>query len=199
VHLGCCCSSALIVSTIHSLPPRSVYNSDRTRGRSILQVCAKIPDRSLPTMGSIYKSNKQPGSVETLRLLAEGEAPVGLCPGWRRRVNSKPANGKLDPQHAWPASFVSRCGFSTAKLSAICRAAHQPAGALRGLRIGIGEPGSGGNWLARMMLSETGVTEANATVLELSSQETAAGLRERQRRRRFLRTRALVAASSKNC
>ena len=45
---------------------------------------------------------------------------------------------------------------------------------LRGKRIGIGEPGSGTNQLARLLLGDVGIAEENTTLLELSTSDTIA-------------------------
>ena len=173
--LGLLLLVALIVSTIHSLPPRSFTILTGREGGAYYNFAQKY-QQIAADYGFDLQIQQTPGSVETLRLLADGEAPVGFVQGGVAvsTVSPPTANSTLSTL----ASVFREPVWIFYRNSA--QFAEPPTSLLdfAGLRIGIGEPGSGGNWLARMMLSETGVTEENATVLELSSQETAAGLRD---------------------
>lgn len=173
--LGLLLIAAIVVATVLSLPPRSFTILTGRQGGAYYAFAQQY-QKIAAQYGFDLQIQETPGSVETLRLLAQGEASVGFVQGGVATSTASPevANATLSTlasvfrEPVW-ILYRNELEFAEPPASLL---------ELAGLRIGIGEPGSGVNWLARMMLSETGVTEENATLLELSAQEIADGLRD---------------------
>jgi TRAP transporter TAXI family solute receptor len=159
----------LIVSTALSLPPRSFTILTGRQGGAYYEFAQEY-QKIAADYGFDLQIQQTAGSVETLQLLEEGAAPVGFVQGGVASGGDAARLSTLASVFREPVWILYRQELDFA----------QPPDSLpdlAGLRIGIGEAGSGGNWLARLMLTDTGVSEANATLVELPSQTLADGLR----------------------
>ena len=160
---------ALIISTVLSLPPRSFTILTGRQGGAYFEFAQEY-QKIAADYGFDLQIQETAGSVETLQLLEGGVAPAGFVQGGVASAGDATRLSTLASVFREPVWILYRQNLDFA----------EPPGSLTelaGLRIGIGEAGSGGNWLARLMLADTGITEANATLVELSSQALADGLR----------------------
>ena len=104
------------------------------------------------------------GSVEALRMLEQGQGDVAFIQG------GIAAQG--DPEKV---SALATVGYEPAwifyrKELAPSTPLDSPL-QLKGLRVAIGEPGSGTDQLARLLLEDYGIADENTTLLELPSGE----------------------------
>ena len=172
--LGLVLLIALVVSTMLSLPPRSFTILTGREGGSYYEFAQQY-QKIAADYGFDLQIQQTAGSVETLRLLEAGAAPVGFVQGG---VAAEGDSAKLstlasvfrEPLWIFYRNDLDFAGDLTGPPTSLPE--------LKGLRLGIGEGGSGGNWLARLMLEDTGVTDENATLLEIGGQEIADGLRD---------------------
>jgi TRAP transporter TAXI family solute receptor len=155
---------------ISSLPPREFTILTGRAGGGYYQA-AQAYQKIAAERGFTLNIRETSGSVETLRLLQEGEAEIGFVQGGI-------AVG-ADPQQLSTLSsvFYEPVWIFVRKDSGI-QEQLQDLDSLAGLRVAIGEPNSGTNKLARQILGVTGLTEENATFLELNSPDSAAALRD---------------------
>jgi len=172
--LGLILLITLVVTTLLSLPPRSFTILTGRQGGSYYEFAQQY-QKIAADYGFDLEIQQTAGSVETLRLLEAGDAPVGFVQGGVAAEGDSTKLSTLASVFREPlwifyrkdVDFVEDFSGPPTNLPE-----------LKGLRLGIGEAGSGGNWLARLMLSDTGVTEENATLLELPGQEMVDGLRD---------------------
>jgi hypothetical protein len=104
--------------------------------------------------------------VETLQRLAAGTVDVGFVQG--------------GTAHAVETTGLTALGGVFDEPVRVFHRRPLPVGALadlRGLRVGVGEPGSGTRLLALELLRDSGITAANATLRDLPMAETAAAPR----------------------
>ncbi len=159
-----------IVQVITSLPPRSfTFLTGREGGAYYLggQLYQKVAAHDGFTLNIVPTA----GSVEALRMLEEGQGDVAFIQG------GIAAQG--DPEKV---SALATVGYEPAwifyrKELAPSTPLDSPL-QLKGLRVAIGEPGSGTNQLARLLLKDFGIADENTTLLELPSGEALAGLRD---------------------
>ena len=158
-----------IVIVVTSLPPRQFTiltgREDGAYYKTALLYKAIAAERG-------YQLDIRPtsGSVETLRLLEQGEAGIGFVQGGIA-VDADPTvlstMASLFYEPLWgfynPASFTEPLTDATQ---------------LAGKRVAIGEQGSGTNQLVRDMLAAHRVDGARLTLMELSAAEATAGLRD---------------------
>lgn len=161
---------SLILSTVSSLPPRS-FTFIAGRPGGAYYTFAQEYQKIAADYGFDIQIKETAGAVETLTLLQEGAAPAGFVQGGVAAEGDATKLSTLASVFREPLWILYRkdLDFPQSPTS---------LPQLAGLRLGIGEPGSGSNWLTRRMLADTGVTEEDATLLEISTQATAAGLRD---------------------
>jgi TRAP transporter TAXI family solute receptor len=168
--LGVLLLIALVVSTAASLPPRSFTILTGRQGGAYYQFAQQY-QKIAADYGFDLQIRETAGAVETLQLLEENVAPVGFVQGGVATEGDRSKLSTLASVFREPVWILYRNDLDFAE-------APTNLMELAGLRIGVGEPGSGGNWLARRMLGDAGVTTENAALLELSSQQMAQGLRD---------------------
>lgn len=161
---------ALIVSTAVSMPPRSFTILTGREGGAYYQYAQEY-QKIAAEYGFELKIQQTAGSVETLRLLEDGTAAAGFVQGGLATVGDAARLSTLVSVFREPVWIFYRKDLPFAEPPTSLPE-------LQGLRIGIGEVGSGGNWLARLMLADTGVSEENATLVELPATAMADGLRD---------------------
>lgn len=110
------------------------------------------------------------GSVAALQMLEQGEGDVAFVQGGIAAQGNPEIVSSLATVAFEPVWIIYRHDLSPdTQLDALLQ--------LQGMRIGIGEPGSGTNQLARQLLSDVGIDDSNTTLLELPTSETHAALR----------------------
>jgi TRAP transporter TAXI family solute receptor len=160
---------AALVQLALSMPPASiVWLAGRQGGAYYLG--AEEYQRLARTRGFDIEIVETAGSVQALQLLEQGEGDVAFIQGG--------VAASADPEKV---SALASVGYEP--LWIFYRqdlAPEEPLESLvqlRGRRIGIGEPGSGTNHLARLLLPDVGLDEQDASLLELTSADAAAALR----------------------
>ena len=155
---------------VTSLPPRSfTLLTGRPGGGYYL--AALDYQRIAQERGFDLQIQTTSGSVETLQLLEEGRASIGFVQGGVAAdadpaILSTMASVFYEP--VW--IFYNRELENGAPLVHL----HQ----LEGLRLAVGEAHSGARKLTDTLLTENDVTAGNSTLLELPSDEAAAGLQD---------------------
>lgn len=110
------------------------------------------------------------GSVETLKMLEEGKGDIGFVQGGIGLEGDATKLNTLASVFYEPLWILYRKELAPADPL-------DTLNELQGKRIGIGEVGSGTNVLARLLLTDTGMTAENTTLLELNSNDAATQLR----------------------
>ena len=159
---------AVIAQVLISMPPREfTFLTGREGGAYYAgaQMYREIAERNGFTINLVQTA----GSVEALRLLEAGEGDAafiqgGIAAQGDRNVVSALATVAYEP--VWV--FYRRELVSDAPLESLQ--------SLQGLRIAIGEQGSGTNQLARLLLTDYQVNEENTTLAELALTEAKEAL-----------------------
>lgn len=158
-----------IAAVLASLPPRSfAFVSGRQGGAYYLG--AQLYQQYAAEKGFTMDIIETSGSVEALRMLEEGEGDVAFIQGGIG-AQGDPAILSTFATVAYEPVWI----FYRREL-----APEEPLNtprALKGLRVNIGEQGSGTNPLARLLLEDYGLSEDDVILSELATQEALDKLR----------------------
>ena len=164
VGLGIVVLAGLIAQLILSLPSQS-FTMLTGREGGAYYAGAQMYQRIATAKGFGIKIVPTAGSVEALRMLEEGKGDVAFIQG------GVAAQGNPDI-----LSSLATVGFEPVwifyRKQLAPDAAFDTLLPLHGLRIGIGEAGSGTNQLARLLLQDVGIDDNNSTLVELSTTDT---------------------------
>jgi len=155
---------ALLSRVVEPLPPRRItFSTGREGGayHAFAREYAKLAAADGFTVDILPGA----GSVQTLQRLAAGEAMVGFVQGGTAEATKSEGVLSLGSLYYEPVWLFHRRAFPLRRL-----------GDLRGLRIQVGEDGSGVRPLAVRLLRDSGVTAQNSTLLALTSEGAAAAL-----------------------
>lgn len=170
VGLGIILLIGAIAQVFLSLPPHSfTFLSGREGGAYYLG--AQLYGKIAAEKGFAVNIVPTAGSVEALHMLEEGKGDVAFVQGGVAAQGNPEIIGSLATVAFEPVWIFYRHALSPDKqLDTLPQ--------LKGMRIGIGEPGSGTNQLARQLLSDGGIDDSNSTLLELPTSETHPALQE---------------------
>jgi TRAP transporter TAXI family solute receptor len=159
---------AAIVQFFTTMPPRSItWLAGRQGGAYYLG--AEAYQRLAQARGFDIDIVETAGSVEALQMLEMGQGDVAFIQG------GVAAQG--DPEKVSTLATVAYEPLWIFYRKELAGAAPLDSfSALNGKRIAIGEPNSGTNQLAKLLLAQTGLESDDATLLEISSADAAAGL-----------------------
>ena len=170
VALGAILLVGMIAQVFLSLPPRSfTFLTGREGGAYYLG--SQLYQKIAAEKGFTVKLVQTAGSVDALRMLEEGKGDVALVQGGVAVQGNPEIVSSLATVAFEPLWIFYRHTLSPDRLL-------DTLPLLKGLRIGIGETGSGTNQLARQLLSDAGIDESNTTLLELPTSATHAALQE---------------------
>ncbi len=162
--------SGLIGQVFLTLPPNSfTFLTGREGGAYFLdsQHYKKIAEEK----GFIVNIVPTAGSVTALQMLEEGKGDVAFVQGGVAAQGNPEIVSSLATVAFEPVWIFYRLGLSPeTPLDTLPQ--------LKGMRIGIGEAGSGTNQLARQLLRDAGIDDSNATFLELPASEAHDALRD---------------------
>ena len=154
----------VLTRLIEPLPPRQItFSSGRAGGA--YDTFAREYRRLAAADGFTLDILPGAGTVETLRRLASGQAMAGFVQGGT--AEAAPTEGLLSLGSLYyePVWLFHRKNVAVRGLND-----------LRGLRIQVGEEGSGIRPLAVRLLRDSGVTDKNSTLVALSSEAAGAAL-----------------------
>lgn len=159
----------MIAQVILSLPPRSfTFVTGREGGAYYLD--GELYKKIAAEKGFDIKLVSSAGSVEALRMLEEGKGDVAFVQGGVATQGNPEIVGSLATVGFEPVWIFYRNALAPERqLDTLPQ--------LKGMRIGIGEAGSGTNQLARLLLGDAGIDDSNTPLLELPTSETHAALR----------------------
>ena len=155
---------ALLSRVVEPLPPRRITFSTGREGGAY-HVFAREYAKLAAADGFTVDILPGAGSVQTLQRLAAGEAMVGFVQGGTAEATKSEGVLSLGSLYYEPVWLFHRRAFPLRRI-----------GDLRGLRIQVGEDGSGVRPLAVRLLRDSGVTAQNSTLLALTSEGAAAAL-----------------------
>ncbi len=164
--LGLALLALAVYVVVSSFPPREFTILTGRQGGGYYQA-AEAYQKLAAERGFTINIRETSGSVETLKLLEEGEAGIGFVQGG--------VAIDADPQVLSTLSSVFYEPLWVFYRNDVTEALTDPTD-LASLRIGIGETGSGTNQFARQFLWVNGITDETATLLDLNTSDTAAGL-----------------------
>lgn len=168
IGLGVALLAAAIVLFIATMPPRSfTWLAGRQGGAYYMS--AQAYQALAQSRGFDIEIVETAGSVEALRKLENGEGDVAFIQGGvaaQGNPEKVTTLATVDYEPLW--IFYRKSLAGAAPLDSF--------DALRGKRIAIGEPDSGTNQLARLLLPQAGMDEEDAAFVELSSADAIAGL-----------------------
>src|SRR5437870_9206486 len=155
---------AVLNRMVEPLPPRRVtFSAGRENGA--YHTFAKEYARLAKADGFTLEILTGAGSVETLKRLAAGQAMAGFVQGGTAEALPTEGLRSLGSLYYEPVWLFHR-------KTRLLRGLND----LRGLRIQVGEEGSGIRPLAVRLLRDSGVTAQNSTLLALTSEGAAAAL-----------------------
>jgi TRAP transporter TAXI family solute receptor len=157
---------ALVTSLVRgTLPPEELTIATGREGggyyQAALQYQAFAAER-----GFTIHIRPTAGSQETLELLRSGEVQAGFVQGGLANSSDAETLGALAAVYYEPLWVFYR-------LNAVEQPPLTYLNQLQGLRIGVGEPGSGTQVLATQLLADNGVTEENAIFVTVGSDASA--------------------------
>jgi TRAP transporter TAXI family solute receptor len=168
IGLGVALFVGALIQFVTSMPPRNfTWLAGRQGGAYYLG--AQSYQRIAKERGFDINIVETAGSVEALQKLENGEGDVAFIQG------GVAAQG--DPEKVTTLATIAYEPlwiFYRKELAG--EAPLSSFDAFLGKRIAIGEPNSGTNQLAKLVLAQLGVDENDATLLEISSADAAAGL-----------------------
>jgi uncharacterized protein len=155
---------AILSRAVEPLPPRRITFSTGREGGAY-HVFAREYAKLAAADGFTVEILPGAGSVQTLQRLVAGEAMAGFVQGGTAEAVKSEGLLALGSLYYEPIWLFHRRSQPFRRI-----------GDLRGLRIQIGEDGSGVRPLAIRLLRDSGVTAQNSTLLALSSEAAAAAL-----------------------
>ncbi len=167
--LGLLLLVAIVAAIFLSLPPRQFTILSGREGGAYFQFAQQYREVAAE-YGFDLRVQPTAGSVETLQLLDSGAAQVGFVQGGIAQTGDATKLSTMASVFHEPIWIIYRQGLNFA----------QPPDdllQLQGLRIGVGEAGSGSHDLALRLLADSGVSAANSSLVEDSSQSMADSLR----------------------
>ena len=149
---------------VEPLPPKRItISTGRENGAYYL--FAKEYAKLAAKDGFVVEIQTGAGSVETLKRLVAGQVMAGFVQGGTAEAGPSEGLRSLGSLYYEPVWLFHRKGRSLQGLAD-----------LRGLRIQVGEEGSGIRPLAMRLLRDSGVSAQNSTLLALTSENAAAAL-----------------------
>jgi len=149
---------------VEPLPPRRITISTGREGGAYYMF-AKEYAKLAAKDGFAVEIQTGAGSVETLKRLVAGQAMAGFVQGGTAEAGPSEGLRSLGSLYYEPVWLFHRKGRPLQGLSD-----------LRGLRIQVGEEGSGIRPLAVRLLRDSAVTAQNSTLLALTSENAAVAL-----------------------
>ena len=146
------------------MPPRRITISTGREGGAYFMFAkeyAKLAEKD----GFTVEIQTGAGSVETLKRLVAGQVMAGFVQGGTAEAGPSEGLRSLGSLYYEPVWLFHRKGRPLQGLAD-----------LRGLRIQVGEEGSGIRPLAMRLLRDSGITAQNSTLLALTSENAAAAL-----------------------
>jgi TRAP transporter TAXI family solute receptor len=169
IGLGIVLLVAIVAQIVTSLPPNTVtFLTGREGGAYYL--AAQYYQQLAEQKGFTVNIVPTAGSVEALRMLENGEGDVAFIQG-----------GVAAQGNPEKVSALATVGFEPLWIfyrRELAPSEHLDSPLqLQGMRISVGEAGSGTNDLARILLADYGITDESATLLELSAASSLEQLR----------------------
>lgn len=168
ISLGVILLIGVVAQLVNSTPPNKfTWLAGRQGGAYYM--AAEAFQKQARTLGFDINIVETAGSVEALQKLENGEGDVAFIQGG--------VAAQADPEKVSTLATVSYEPLWIFYRKAL--APHEPLSSLEqlaGKRIAIGEPNSGTNQLAKVVLQDAGITSDDATLLEIPTSAAVEGL-----------------------
>jgi TRAP transporter TAXI family solute receptor len=146
------------------LPPRTLSISTGREGGAYHDFAVEYRTL-LARDGFTLEVRPSAGSIETLRRLSRGEVEAGFVQGGTATGREVAGLSSLGSVFLEPIWVFHRGSLRVGALAD-----------MRGRRVAVGEEGSGTRELALQLLANSGVTAANAALIDVGGEEAATGL-----------------------